>query len=159
MELFKRKKKEPELTEFTNADELIEKVDREAKFRKYASASIIGKIVIWISIGWSLFHMVTGGFGELVSIQQRAVCLTFALVLTFLLYPGHKGASRTQPTIVDYLFILLSLFGCLYIVFNIKALDARAGVMIPMDYVAAIICIICIFEAARRTMGYVLQYS
>lgn len=156
MELFKKKKEEPKITEFTNADELIEKVDREAKFRKYNGASIAGKIVIWLSIGWSLFHMVTGGFGELVSIQQRAVCLTFALVLTFLLYPGRKGASWTKPTVVDYLFIALSLFGCLYIVFNIKTLDARAGVMIPMDYVAAVICIVCIFEAARRTMGYVL---
>ena len=155
MSVFKNKEKEKDMS-FQNTDELIEKVDREAKFRKYPEASIVGKIVIWLCIAWSLFHLVTGGIGELVAIKQRAVCLTFALVLTFLLYPGRKGANRAKPTIFDYIFIALSLFGCLYIIFNVEALDARAGVMQTMDYVAAVICIICIFEAARRTMGYVL---
>lgn len=155
MELFKKKQVEKDVS-FTNADELIEKVDREAKFRKYPEASTVGKLVMWLCICWSLFHMVTGGFGELVAIKQRAICLTFAMVLSFLLYPASKRANRSKPTIVDCIFIALSLFGCLYIVLNVEALDARAGVMVTMDYIAAIICIICIFEAARRTMGYVL---
>ncbi len=139
-----------------NTEELLESVDRESRFRKYPQISIMAKIVMYLCIIWSFFHLYTGGFGELHSIKQRSVTLCFALVLTFILYPSHRGGRKDRPTIVDCLFIILSLFGCIYIFFNIDVIMVRGGTIVEQDYIAGIITIIVIFEAARRVLGNIL---
>ncbi|MEA4892112.1 MAG: TRAP transporter permease [Peptococcaceae bacterium] len=139
-----------------DTEALIESVEKESRFRKYGQASKIGKIITCLCIVWSLFHLYTGGFGELHSVKQRAITLCFALVLAFLLYPARKGAKRSRPTLPDLIFLLLSVYSCAYIFFNLDIMQARGGILIPRDYIAGAICVVVVFEAARRVMGLIL---
>ena len=139
-----------------SAEALIESVEKESRFRKYDQAASVGKIVMYLCIIWSLFHLYTGGFGELHSIKQRAVTLCFALVLAFLLYPARRGSRRDRPTAADLALVALSVYACGYIFFNLDIMQARGGILIPRDYVAGVICIVLVFEAARRVMGLIL---
>ena len=124
-----------------SAEALIESVEKESRFRKYDQAASVGKIVMYLCIIWSLFHLYTGGFGELHSIKQRAVTLCFALVLAFLLYPARRGSRRDRPTAADLALVALSVYACGYIFFNLDIMQARGGILIPRDYVAGVICL------------------
>ena len=40
-----------------SAEALIESVEKESRFRKYDQAASVGKIVMYLCIIWSLFHL------------------------------------------------------------------------------------------------------
>ncbi len=100
----------------------------------------------------SMFHLYTSGFGTLMAMKQRSVHLGFLVLLTFLLYPGSKRSPRSRPSIIDWVWLALSLSSSLYIFFAFDAFSIR-GTAITPDYVMGTILIVCILEATRRTVG------
>lgn len=59
-------------------------------------------LVVAIGLSMSLFQLYTAGFGLFEAILQRSIHLSFALALSFLLYPIRKGKKkiRYQFTII-----------------------------------------------------------
>lgn len=133
-------------------DKLLEEVDHESRFRKYVGPMAI--IVSVIAIAMTFFHLYTAGFGLLESIKQRAVHLSFLSVLVFLLYPSsRKTGQRKLPTVLDFVFLLLSAAPPVYLFLRIDQINIGGGVLTLTDYILGGIGILVLFEAARRVLG------
>ena len=140
----------PELDAERAAEKVLEKADAEARFRKYGGRWAVAVTVI--AVAMSIFHLYTSGFGTLMAMKQRSVHLAFLVLLTFLLYPGSKRAPRTRPSVVDWIWIILSVSSSLYIFFTFEAFSMR-GTAIPLDITMGAILIVCVLEATRRSVG------
>ena len=132
------------------AEKVLEKADAESRFRKYTGQWAV--LITVIAVAMSMFHLYTSGFGTLMAMKQRSVHLGFLVLLTFLLYPGSKRSPRSRPSIIDWVWLALSLSSSLYIFFAFDAFSIR-GTAITPDYVMGTILIVCILEATRRTVG------
>ncbi|MFA7364681.1 MAG: TRAP transporter fused permease subunit, partial [Aminobacteriaceae bacterium] len=132
------------------AEKVLEKADAESRFRKYTGQWAV--LITVIAVAMSMFHLYTSGFGTLMAMKQRSVHLGFLDLLTFLLYPGSKRSPRSRPSIIDWVWLALSLSSSLYIFFAFDAFSIR-GTAITPDYVMGTILIVCILEATRRTVG------
>jgi len=143
--------KDFEVPNAENVEAVLEKVDTESRFRKLAGKWAIA--VAFIAIAMSCFHLYTSGFGTLMAMKQRSVHLAFLLTLTFLLYPASKKRSpKGRPSVIDMIWLGLSLTSSLYIFFMFDAFSIR-GTAIPLDIVMGTILIVCVLEGARRTVG------
>lgn len=111
------------------------------------------KIVSVIAISMSLFHLYTAGFGVWEAIRQRAVHLTFALVLVFLLYPATPRSDKSKPSPVDMLLALAAIGSIGYMALFSDEVAMRGFFLLPQDYIAGIIGTILVFEACRRAVG------
>ena len=132
------------------AEKVLEKADAESRFRKYSGTW--AKAITVIAVAMSLFHLYTSGFGTLMAMKQRSVHLAFLVLLTFLLYPGSKRTPRERPSVVDYIWLALSLSSSLYILFAFDAFSMR-GTANPTDIFMGTVLIVCILEATRRSVG------
>jgi len=140
----------PETDAERAAEKVLEKADAEARFRKYGGRWAFAVTVI--AVAMSIFHLYTSGFGTLMAMKQRSVHLAFLVLLTFLLYPGSKRAPRNRPSVVDWIWIILSVSSSLYIFFTFEAFSMR-GTAIPLDITMGAILIVCVLEATRRSVG------
>ncbi len=140
----------PETDAERAAEKVLEKADAEARFRKYGGRWAVAVTVI--AVAMSIFHLYTSGFGTLMAMKQRSVHLAFLVLLTFLLYPGSKRAPRNRPSVVDWIWIILSVSSSLYIFFTFEAFSMR-GTAIPLDITMGAILIVCVLEATRRSVG------
>src|SRR5690625_3972144 len=79
-------------------------------------------LMIWIifalAIGWSLFQLGIASVFTLDAFRSRAVHLTFAIILTYLVFPAkRRGGARKIPW-YDYLGAVLGGLTTLYLVFD-----------------------------------------
>lgn len=146
------KQKNNSAEEQINIDEFMAKYDRESDFRRYSG---IGKwVVAIIAISFSLFQLYTAIFGVLDAHLQRAVHLSFALALVYLLYPSRKAWSRDKLHWIDAVLTIIATAMPLYIVVFYKDLVMRAGIATPIDMVVGGIGVLLVLEAARRVVGW-----
>ncbi|MDR1648803.1 MAG: TRAP transporter permease [Synergistaceae bacterium] len=134
------------------AEEVLEQIDKESSFRKYAGNW--AKLVAVIATIMSVYHLLTSsGFWLLPSTHHQSIHLTFLLVLTFLLYPafGKKGKGAA-PSYFDLAWLVFAAASSLYIYFFFDAFSLR-GTAIPRDYIMGGILIVCVLEATRRAVG------
>lgn len=120
---------------------------------------------ILISIVLCIFHIYTGLFGLLPSLQQRAIHVGLVLILVFLYYPFSPKTKKyffkrkLLINIVDSLLIILTIVFSLYIYFNYKRylpfMVEQAGFF---ELFLAIISTIIIIEASRRTIGLTFTF-
>ena len=134
-----------------HVDDVVRKYEAESRFRKFSGN--IGKLVAFICIAMSLFHLYTAGFGVLEAIKQRNIHLTFCLVLSFLLYPSGPKGSSNRTTLWDWILVSLSVTVGVYLMVIYDDLANRGGVTVPMDiYMGGLLCLL-VLEAARRATG------
>ncbi|MCM3667516.1 TRAP transporter permease [Mesobacillus maritimus] len=132
--------------------ELLEKFDPEAATRKLTG--IMGWIVFFGLLAFSLFQLYTAIFGVFTAQIQRSIHLGFALALIFLLFPMRKKTLRKNK--VAWYDIILSLLGIVvgaYWPLFIDDLVNRVGRLTEMDYSIGLIAILLVLEATRRTVG------
>lgn len=137
-------------------EELLSKNNQDDSQQFSNRRKLIGKValmVTMIAISMSIFQFYSAGFKMLPAMQHRAIHLSFALILTFLLYPRSKLQIR-KISISDYFFMLLSLIICMYLVIEYKQLVYRAGDPLFLDLVMGFITIFLVLEATRRVMGW-----
>ncbi|MDL2307063.1 TRAP transporter permease [Desulfovibrio sp. OttesenSCG-928-C06] len=89
---------------------LLKKYDSESRYRLLFGWQ--GILVTLLAVSMSCFHFYTSGFGLLQMQAQGAVHLTFALALTFILYPASRRAPQTSKLKVaqDYILMALSFY-------------------------------------------------
>jgi TRAP transporter 4TM/12TM fusion protein len=126
----------------------------ESKYR------IIGRwmkiLVTIIAVTFSLYQLYSAGVSSLPAMQHRAIHLSFALLLVFLLYPTGKKDRNRFPW-WDILTVGGSISIGAYITINYMELIYRQGAPTIMDQVMAVIAIVLTLEACRRTMGIALS--
>lgn len=84
-----------EKKEELQVEELLQKYDLETS-RLRSPVGIAATLIFIIAVAMSAFHLYTAGFGILQAMKQRAVHLSFAFLLVFLLYPMTKGGTRAR---------------------------------------------------------------
>ncbi|KAF2958393.1 C4-dicarboxylate ABC transporter [Thermotoga sp. Ku-13t] len=133
------------------AQEVLEKYDREARYRTFKG--FFARIVTAIAITFSVFQLYTAAFGVLDAMIQRSVHLAFGFCLIFLLYPTSKRWPRDRIHWFDLLLAILAPLTTIYIVANYKELVLRAGTVTRMDFIVGLLGIVLVLEAARRIVG------
>ncbi len=138
-------------SEQVDMDELMRKYEAEARVRKLQG--LASKIVTGTAVIMSLFHLYMAGLGTMPTNKQRMIHLGLSMVLIFLLYPFWKKSSQKKAGPLDFLLAAMSLGVNLYLLFNIDAISARAGLVSNMDTIMGAITIVLVLEAARRCIG------
>lgn len=111
-------------------------------------------VMVAVAVGLSLFAIYTNGFSTIQEVYRNGIFLGFLLTLTFILYPMTKKSSKSKMSILDIVFLVLGLAGVGYIVlFYTEIHMERQSQAIMQDYIFAIITIVVLLEASRRTIG------
>ncbi|MBN8199172.1 MULTISPECIES: TRAP transporter permease [Bacillaceae] len=132
---------------------LLEKYDPEAGTRKLGG--VLGWIVFFGLLAFSLFHLYTGVFGMLTAQLQRSIHLGFALALIFLLFPARKK-DRGRKNKVAWYDIILAILGIAvgaYWPLFIDEIVMRAGRLTEIDFYVGLIAVLLVLEATRRAVG------
>lgn len=132
---------------------LLEKYDPEAGTRKLGG--VLGWVVFFGLLSFSLFHLYTGVFGMLTAQLQRSIHLGFALALIFLLFPARKK-DRGRKHKVAWYDIILAILGIAvgaYWPLFIDEIVMRAGRLTEIDFYVGLIAVLLVLEATRRAVG------
>lgn len=137
-----------------DAQEILEKYDRESQFR--LKLGKWGWIVTFLGIYLTLFHLYTGFFGTLPSQKQGAIHLGTALGIIFLLFPAKKGIHRKQASVPWYDVVLA--FTAMYVTYHKvfffeEILRSRISGYETLDIIISILGVVLVLEATRRTVG------
>ncbi|MGJ9459737.1 TRAP transporter permease [Oceanobacillus sp. CF4.6] len=117
------------------------------------------KIFSIIACILSVYQIWSVVWGNLDPLNQMAIHLAFILALTFLLYGYSKkdGIKRQAPSVMDYLFVLLSLGAGIYFTIHAERIATRIPIMNPLnglDIFFGLVFVLLTIEAARRTIGF-----
>ncbi|WP_053363427.1 TRAP transporter permease [Bacillus sp. FJAT-27251] len=131
----------------------IEKLTRK-EYNLKGLPKVLAIIVSLTAIAFSIFHLYTAGFGSLPSWQQRAVHVSFGLLLLFMLFPFSK---KNGFKFYDLIPIFLSCIVLAFTLFDYPAIEYRAGQPNSMDMMIGTLLIILIIEGVRRTNGILMS--
>ena len=134
--------------------ELLEKYDPEAGTRKLTG--ILGYIVFFGLLAFSLFQLYTAIFGVFTAQIQRTVHLGFALSLIFLLFPANRKKrqkGKLQIAWYDGILAILSIGVGAYWPLFFEDLVMSVGRLTTLDFTVGVIAILLVLEATRRTVG------
>jgi TRAP transporter 4TM/12TM fusion protein len=118
----------------------------------------IWKIVLsLIAIGYVLFHLYTGYAGPFPNLQQRAVHVGFALVLTFLLLPplikGRGGKWDSLFLALDLGAVFLAVWCCVYVFVRYDWIMDHPAESSSFQLFLGSVAILLSLEAGRRSIG------
>jgi TRAP transporter 4TM/12TM fusion protein len=121
-------------------------------------------LILVIAVLMSLFQLYTAGIRPLPGVQQRAVHLSFALALVFLLFPFKPKSDEAQEekvsdenrrvSFVDIILIAVSFFLGIYVFWEWEALSFRTGMPNLLDSLCSLLGILVVMEATRRVIGW-----
>ena len=132
--------------------ELLEKYDPEAATRNLKG--IMGWIVFFGLLAFSLFQLYTSIFGVYTAPIQRSIHLGFALALIFLLFPMRKkNLHKAKVAWYDFILALLGIGVGAYWPLMMEDLVNRVGRLTQLDLFIGLVAIILVLEATRRTVG------
>ncbi len=137
-----------------DAQEMLEKYDRESNYR-----TNIGRwawVVTFIGVAFTVFQLYVGYFGTLPSQKQGAIHLGTALGLVFLLYPVKKGLQNKQKTIpwYDVVLAFTAMFVTYYKILQFDALrQSRILGYDSVETAISLLGILLLLEATRRAVG------
>jgi TRAP transporter 4TM/12TM fusion protein len=123
--------------------------------------SITGRIFIIFAVAWACFQLMLPEFLLLDRIAVRAIHLSFAVSLVFLLFP-RKRPGKGQPVygevprksaIIPLLLVSLCIGIFLYIILDWDGISSRSGMPVFRDILFGIIAMLLLLEAGRRSIG------
>ncbi len=129
-------------------DELEIEVGPRREFRGWGGTAVRG-----IALVFSLFHLYTAYMGPLQPLQQRSVHLSFATVLTLLIFPLSRRRRSRAWLALDIVLAALAVAGGIYLYANAEEIPFRAGIVTTADVVFGVIVTLLTIEATRRLAG------
>lgn len=135
--------------------------ERMTDLLKYVKAHPRRSIIFVTGLAMGLFHLYASGYRPLPAIQQRVVHLSFALALTFLMFPLRppKGQPEGTPmedrvlNWLDMLLVLLSFGMGLYVMVEYRSIIFRLAYPTTMDSVVSFVAVLLVLEGTRRVIG------
>lgn len=134
------------------AQKLMEDKDSESRTRILTGK--MDKLLTIVLSVWAVFQVWANTFGTLGAVKLRTAHIMFLLPLAFMLYPTYKKERRKRGMIPlwDVALIVLTV-GCFgYLLWRYDAL-ARTGRLNNTDVWVGVVCLLVVFEAARRASG------
>jgi len=119
---------------------------------KFVKKTII--FTFYFAVFTSIVHIWMNSFSLIMVIKKNAIHLGLMLGLTFLMFPFSK--NKEKVSIFDWILSILGLLSGIYIYLVFDRLVETSLVPIPIDYLFAVMTIILILEAARRSVGNIL---
>ena len=121
---------------------------------------LMGWLITGLALAWSLFQLWIAsplpfmlGFGVLNDTETRAIHLTFALLLAYLVFLAFRRSPRDRVPLGDIAFGLIAAGAAAYLFVMYEALAQRPGNLTTADLVTACIGIPLLLEATRRALG------
>ena len=118
------------------------------------------RLIVVVAAAWSLFQLWIAsplpfilGMGILSESQARPIHLAFATFLAFLAFPAFARSPRNRVPLLDWALALAAIFCLGYRFWFFRDLAERPGLPTTLDIVAAVIGIVLLLEATRRTLG------
>jgi len=112
------------------------------------------KIIFFIAVATSLFHLYIGYFGTSNIIYLRATHLMLMLILTFLTYPLSE--NKLLSWLIDIFLIIMSPIVCIYLIINTGEIAYSLGVYNNTRLLLGIVLTILVLEATRRLTGLII---
>ncbi|SDM19509.1 TRAP transporter, 4TM/12TM fusion protein [Oryzisolibacter propanilivorax] len=110
-----------------------------------------------VAIAFSCYQIWMAAFHPLSSQVIRAIHVGFVLLMIFIIHPplqrAGAGAARFGRVLGWALGLTGFVFSLYHWVFEAD-LTARAGELVPLDWVIGVTLVALVFEAARRAMGW-----
>ncbi|ERN42572.1 TRAP transporter, 4TM/12TM fusion protein [Rubidibacter lacunae KORDI 51-2] len=110
-------------------------------------------LVFSLAVSWSVFQLGLTSAFVLDAARARAIHLTFALALGFLLFPLRRTRDSARIPWYDYLIAAIGITGTLYLVVEYAGLQERTGIPLAREVWLGAIFILVLLEATRRTVG------
>jgi TRAP transporter 4TM/12TM fusion protein len=124
--------------------------------------SLMKKLVTFVAVSMSLFHLYVAYAGPPNAFTLRATHFGFALVLAYLSLPLFSRNAGKAPGPLDWLFVIGAMLACAYPIFYQQYFNTRMAYVGPVsmtDQAMAILMILVVLEAARRAMGPILPIT
>jgi TRAP transporter 4TM/12TM fusion protein len=110
-----------------------------------------------IAVGYVFFHLYTGYAGPFPNLQQRAVHVGFALVLTFLVLPplvkGRPGKWDSFFLTLDLGAVFLAVWCCVYVFIQYDWIMDHPAESSSFQLFLGSVAILLSLEAGRRSIG------
>lgn len=110
-------------------------------------------LVFALAVGLSFFHLYTAAFGTIYVMFQRCVHIGLVSALVFLLYPFSQKRLRNRVTLLDVVWIGLSLAAFIYPIIAFEGQINRQGMPNTTDVIFGAITVLVVLEASRRVIG------
>ncbi|MEJ2121074.1 MAG: TRAP transporter permease [Alphaproteobacteria bacterium] len=149
----------------SSAEDIVAQVDTGAR----DPGGFAAGLMVWAAIAWSLFQLwiaspiptaigtIDLGFVSFNLVLNdsitRPVHLAFAGFLAFLAFPALKRSPRNRIPVQDWVMALLIVVAAMYPAVMQSALASRVGAPIAQDIVFALVGIVLLLEATRRSLG------
>ena len=124
----------------------------------------VATFVLVVAVVWSLFQLWIAsplpfiiGFGVFNDTEARSIHLAFGLFLAYLAYPMFKSSPHDRVPAYDWICAVLAAICALYLYIFYQSIAGRIGAPIGQDYVAAVIGMVLLLEATRRSLGPALM--
>jgi TRAP-type uncharacterized transport system fused permease subunit len=127
--------------------------EEEGPRRQLRGAS--AKLVAAIAVAMSLLFLYWA-WAAVTAQVLRLVFLGLALVLSFLIYPTHRGARGAAVPWYDWLLAAMSIAVVAYPLWDFEEFIYRAAMPTPQDQIFGALTMVLVLEATRRTTGWVL---
>jgi len=126
---------------------------------------LFGKAALWyIPMVWSLYQLWIAsplpfilGVGVWNDTQTRAIHLGFAVLLAFIAFPGLKSSPRHRIPIGAWLLAIVGALSASYLFYAYAGVADRSGAPNTVDVAVAVVGIVLLLEAARRSLGFPLM--
>jgi TRAP transporter 4TM/12TM fusion protein len=110
-------------------------------------------VIFALAVGWSLFQLGIAGVFVMDAFRARAIHLTFAIVLTFLVFPGRRRGGAKQIPWYDYLAAVAAGASVLYLALEYVGIQLRFGIPNEREVILGWTMIVLLLEATRRSLG------
>ncbi|WP_037351922.1 TRAP transporter fused permease subunit [Anaplasma marginale] len=124
-------------------------------------------VVSYVALLWAFFQMfiaspvpfwLASQYGisafVLTGLKARAVHLSFALLLLYLVMPAVRGKGKDGALPIDWVLSLVGASAAAYILVFYDDLSVRMAMPTVADMVASVLGILLLLEAARRAVGF-----
>ena len=118
------------------------------------------RLLFAVAVAWSLFQIWYAsplpfalGVFILNDTEARSIHLAFALFLAFTAYPAWKRSPRDRVPLADWAMALLGAFAGGYLFLFYRDLALRPGQPTALDLATAVVGMLLLLEATRRSLG------
>lgn len=110
-------------------------------------------VITVLMVLWVIFQLWFSTFGIISAINLRAIHCLFLLMFTFLLYPPVKKQDQDlkHPQAADIILIAMAFFAFGFLILKYTEIARSGGRIDTFQMVIAVIGIMVVFEAGRRT--------
>ncbi len=110
-------------------------------------------VITVLMVIWVIFQLWFSTFGIISAINLRAIHCLFLLMFTFLLYPPVKKQNQDlkHPQAADIILIAMAFFAFGFLILKYTEIARSGGRIDTFQMVIAVIGIMVVFEAGRRT--------